>query len=112
MRLHDRLIPLRERLSEWFQGRELVEALSIHLAVRRGESDAYERFTAALALADSRDLFGASWLVAEFASVLRNRRPDDIESLVHRYHQRPETLSMPRIRERFGVLLSSSSRNC
>ena len=112
MRLQERLLPLRERLSTWFQGRELVEAVSIHLALQRGDPTAYDQFTEALGLADSKDLYGASWLVAELGSALRKIRPDRVDALLQLYHGRPETLDTPRIRERFGVLLSNSAQEC
>ena len=110
--LQERLLPLRERLSDWFQGRELVEAVSIHLAIRRGDPSAYDQFTAALALADSKDFHGASWLVAEFGSTLRTVQPDGVDAIIQRYRDRPETPDTPSVRDRFGVSLSNSQRDC
>jgi tetratricopeptide (TPR) repeat protein len=109
IRLYERLRPLMLPLSDWFQGRELVEALPIHLALRNGEERTEELFTAALALADARDIYGAAWLTAEFGEILRRSAPDVLESALRRYGSRPEVLDNPRIRERFGVLMLDSA---
>ena len=107
-RLNEQLQPLAARLPDWFQGRELVEALPIYLALRRSHIEAYERFTSALALAEKRDIYGASWLVAEFGLALREHAPGLIDGAVRRYHARPELRETVRIRDRFGVLLLDS----
>jgi tetratricopeptide (TPR) repeat protein len=112
VRLNDDLQPLAERLPDWFQGRELVEALRIHLSMRRSKQEAFELFTAALALAEARDVYGASWLVAEFGPLLRDHAPEAIDRAFERYRGRPEILETPRIRERFGVLMLDGTENC
>ena len=110
--LHRQLQPLAGRLSEWFQGRERVEALAIHLALLRSIKEAFELFIPALALAESRDVYGSGWLVAEFALALRAHDPDDIDAIVQRYDARPELADTPWIRERFGVALRDSEKSC
>jgi hypothetical protein len=112
VRLNDRLQPLAERLPDWFQGRELVEAVPIHLALARSPDEAYERFTRALKLAEERDVYGASWLVAEFGLSLRPHAPEVIQEAVRRYEALPELSETVRIRERFGVLLLDSAKDC
>lgn len=111
-RLNDRLQPLAERLPDWFQDRQLVEAVPIHLAVVRSPEEAYERFTRALALAEARDVYGASWLVAEFGQALKAYAPETIRDAVRRYDALPELSETVRIRERFGVLLLDSAKDC
>src|SRR5436190_7454287 len=103
--LYDRLVPLVEPQPQWFQGRELVEAVSIHLAFRANQGEAVRRFETALQLADPVDVYGATWLTAEFGVLLRGTAPSLVAELVNRYAGRPEVLDNPRIRERFGVLL-------
>jgi tetratricopeptide (TPR) repeat protein len=110
--LNERLQPLAGKLPEWFQGRELVEALPIHLALRRSKEEAFELFAPALALAESRDVYGAGWLVAEFGLTLREHDPGAIDQIVRRYEARPELADTPWIRERFGVLLRDSAKSC
>ena len=102
--LYEKLVPLIQRLPDWLQGRELVEALPIHLALMHDEENAFRMFEVALASADAKDAYGASWLLAEFAIPLRVNEPDKIDSLVRRYGARAESSDTPRIRERFGVL--------
>lgn len=108
--LYERLRPMVLPQSDWFQGRELVEALPIHLALRRESDGADELFKAALALADTRDVYGAAWLIAEFGAELRERAPELIEEALGRYGSRPEVLDNPHIRERFGVLMLDSAK--
>ena len=112
IRLNEMLQPLAARLPDWFQGRELVEGVQIHLRLRTSREEAYELFTAALALAETSDVYGASWLVAEFGPLLREHAPQAIEGAVERYRGRPEILVTPRIRERFGVVTLDGSENC
>jgi len=108
-RMSEQLKPLIEGLPGWFQGRELVEGLSIYLALRRTWDEAYQLFTRALALAESRDLWGAGWLLAEFGLVMKSRAPEAIAQVARRFQDRRELLEMPKIRERFGVLLLDSA---
>ena len=59
---------LRNR-TDWFQGRELAEALRVRMLVRDGRTaDAVRRLDDALALADATDTYGAAWLVATCAT--------------------------------------------
>ena len=110
IRLHERLIPLVERQSEWFKNREFVEALSILLAVRRGDGTAYERFKAALARAEEQDVYAVTWLIAEVGPAIREHAPEALEALVRRFSGRPEVLDSPQIRERFSVLMLDSAK--
>jgi len=111
-RMSDQLKLLIEGLPDWFQGRELVEALPIYLAFRTSWEEGYELFTRALTLAESRDVYGAGWLLAEFGQVVRSRAPQAIVEVVRRYETRRELLEMPKIRDRFGVLLLDGAQNC
>ena len=111
-RMSEQLKPLIEGLPGWFQGRELVEALPIYLALRTSWDQAYELFTRALARAESRDAYGAGWLLGEFGQAMRSRAPEAIAQVVRRFEARRELLEMPKIRERFGVLLLDSVQSC
>jgi tetratricopeptide (TPR) repeat protein len=104
VRLHDRLAPIMTTQLEWFQGRELVEALPIHLALRDDRVRAYSLFREALAWTEARETFGAIWLIAEFSSLLRADAPEEIEQAILRSISRPEVIENPFLRERFGVL--------
>jgi tetratricopeptide (TPR) repeat protein len=94
-----------ERLLEWFQGRELMEALRLHLLVRDGRADeAAEHFERALATAGPSDVYGAAWLTAEFGETFRSHLPESVEAAVREYARRPEVLGNPRMRERLAAL--------
>ena len=59
--------------AEWFQGRELIEALAIHMAGAAGDlAAAAERFEQARALAEGKDFYAAVWLASECGDVLRD----------------------------------------
>jgi tetratricopeptide (TPR) repeat protein len=111
-RLHDQLQPQLASLPEWFQGRELVEALAIRLAILAERDEAAQIFTRAVALADTRDVYGAALLTAEFAPLLRKFSPEVVDQAVRRYSTRPEVIQNPRIRHQFGVLMLDSVENC
>ena len=54
--------------SEWFQGRELAEALRIRMLAHDGKlADARRRLDEGLALASASDQYGAAWLAAHCA---------------------------------------------
>jgi hypothetical protein len=110
MRLHGRLLTLVEGQAEWFKGREFVEAFEILLALHRGDSDAYARFTAALASVERADIFAASWLIAEVGPALMERYPEELSAVVRSYADRPEVLDSPLIRDRFGVMMLNSTK--
>jgi tetratricopeptide (TPR) repeat protein len=111
-RLSEKLKPLTEGLQDWFQGRELVEALPIYLAFRTSWDEGYKLFERALALAEAKDVYGAGWLLAEFGEMIRSRAPEAVADAVRRYETRRELQEVPRIRERFGVLMLNSAPGC
>ena len=95
--------------SDWFQGRELGEALQLrlqHLDRREGEMPA--TLARALELADPTDVYAAAWLTAEFWDDIHPLAPEMMERAARRYGTRPEVLGNPKIRDRFAVLLFDS----
>jgi predicted ATPase/GGDEF domain-containing protein len=101
--------PFLDSRTDWFQGRELGEALALKLALLDGQYDvAVRRLAQALALADSSDIFGAAVLTAEFGEELRPHAPELVERAIERYASRPEVQANPKIRARFTVLLIDS----
>ena len=91
-RLNERLQPQLVALTEWFQGRELIESLAIRLAILAERDEAAQLFMQALDLADTRDMYGAALLTAEFGPVLRDVAPDVVAQAVRRYAGRPEVV--------------------
>ena len=72
---HDADEAMRTR-TDWFQGRELVEALHVRVAARRGApEEAHGHFHRALHLARESDFYSAAWLTARCADVLLSRLP-------------------------------------
>lgn len=101
--------PFLDSRSDWFQGRELGEALLLRLALLDQRADhAVERFGRALALAEPSDVFGAASLAAELGAEMRGYAPDLVTEALKRYASRPEVLANPVIRDRFTVLLFDS----
>jgi len=100
---------LMEGLVDWFQGRELAEALLLRLLLLdRAHDRAVEAFTRALTLAHPTDIYGAAWLTAEFGDELRPFAGDIVQVAIERYATRPEVLGNPKIRDRLTVLLIDS----
>jgi tetratricopeptide (TPR) repeat protein len=99
-------------LTDWFQGRELVEALTIRLALLNGRDEAAHVFTRAVRLADTRDAYGAVLLTAEFGEALREPASEVVRYAVERYSSRPVVAENPRVRDRFGVLMRYTSESC
>ncbi len=96
---------LSVRLGEWFQGRELIEALKLHLLIKDGDvTGAVALFAESLELSHARDIAGAAWLVAEFGMVLRPHARELVNAAVARYETDPEVLGNPNIRKRYDVL--------
>ncbi|MEP7000939.1 MAG: AAA family ATPase, partial [bacterium] len=96
---------LSTRLVEWFQGRELIEALKLHLLIAEGDLDgAVANFAQALELAGARDIAGATFLVAEFGLALRPHAGLLVDGAVARYENDPEVLGNPNLKKRYDVL--------
>jgi tetratricopeptide (TPR) repeat protein len=101
---------LSERIGEWFQGRELIEALKLHLLIKDGDiMSAVSLLELSLELSHSRDVAGAAWLVSEFGLLLRPHAPELIDAGVAAYAGHPEVLGNPKMKKRFDVLKSDSN---
>lgn len=95
--------------ADWFQGRELGEALLLRVQRLDGRnSEMPATLERALALADSTDVYASAWLTAEFWDDVHPFAPEMMESAARRYGTRPEVLGNPKIRDRFAVLLYDS----
>ena len=95
---------------DWFQGREVVEALSIRLSTLDGNLDeALDRFDNSLTLSSASDVYSAAWLTAECAEVLFEHDPTHIRSSVLRYAERVKGLGYTEMSRRYEVLLSRTA---
>jgi tetratricopeptide (TPR) repeat protein len=94
--------------SEWFQGRELVEALRALVAASEGRpDDARRMFEAARVLADPADLFSAAWLTATCAPALFEIDHAAARAAIDRYAERVEALGFTALVRRFRELAST-----
>ena len=92
---------------EWFQGRELLEALGVSIAVSDGRMvEAVERFNWALEIAESSDLYSAAWLAASCAHLFADHDPGYVRSSVNRYKDRVEKLGYTEMSRRYEELLA------
>ena len=72
--------------NDWFQGRELVEALGVHVGVRDGKPDeSLARFEQALMMAEGADLYIAAWLTAACAEALYDVAKERVRQVVETY---------------------------
>jgi diguanylate cyclase (GGDEF)-like protein len=74
------------RRSDWFQGREFVEALAVTILVADGQiPEAIVRFEGALRTAEASDLYTAGWLTAVCGRSLFRHVPEVVRPLIELY---------------------------
>ncbi|MHB1265215.1 MAG: ATP-binding protein [Gemmatimonadaceae bacterium] len=94
--------------ADWFQGRELVEALAILLALKLGDAArAVQLFTHALTIAASYDPYGGAWLTAACAGTLGPHAPDEVAAAIAGYAPRVETIGYAELTEKFRGLTAA-----
>jgi tetratricopeptide (TPR) repeat protein len=92
---------------EWFQGRELFEALAVRLSAASGAGvDAVKRLTEARTLAEGSDFYGAAWLTAECAETLMTIDPSSGRRLLGEYAERARAAGFEAMSRRYGELLA------
>jgi hypothetical protein len=95
--------------ADWFQGRELVEALAVMVAIRRGDTaEGVGQFVRALALASGNDPYGGAWLTAACAEALLPHAPEEVEKAIATYGPRVATLGFAELTARFRELTGGS----
>jgi diguanylate cyclase (GGDEF)-like protein/putative nucleotidyltransferase with HDIG domain len=100
-----------ERFDWWFQNRELVEALSVRVALELGRrEEAEQRFRTALAHTEPRDARCAAWIAAECAPALIAAGAD-IWDFVKRFSQLAEDMGYTSLATRFRSLLARHDRS-
>lgn len=91
---------------DWFQTRELVEALFVRIAAREGrQDDAVSRFSAAVSLAEASDIYSAAWLTAACADSLYEFDKETVKSSIRRYSERVKALGYAEMTRRYDVLI-------
>lgn len=91
---------------DWFQGRELAEALRVRLASLESTTGAVSMFYRALALAETTDFYGAAWLIAECADILDAHDRALLRSSVNRFAPQVESQGYHGMSRRYTELLS------
>jgi tetratricopeptide (TPR) repeat protein/GGDEF domain-containing protein len=93
--------------TDWFQGREIAEALAIRLAALDGQGQvALSRFETAVSLAEGADLYNAVWLTAICAESLQGLDPEGVKMSVLRYSEKVRELGYPEMTRRYELLTS------
>jgi hypothetical protein len=89
----------------WYLGRELAEALQVRMLVLDGRPiEAFARFTSAIAIAESADVYNAAWLTSVCADSLFEFDPTAIRSSIQRYTSRVKALGYAEMTRRYEVL--------
>jgi len=102
--LSDVQIRLESR-PDWFQGRELAEALAIRLHAFDGNFElAIGHFDRALSLAEAADLYSAAWLTAACAEALMVFDAERVKVTIERYRSRVKELGYPEMTRRYDAL--------
>jgi len=96
-----------ETRPDWFQGREIAEALAIRIDAADG---AYEKALGelehAVALAEGADLYNAAWLTVACAEALIDFDRDRVQACINRYRDRVRKLGYPEMTRRYEALVS------
>jgi diguanylate cyclase (GGDEF)-like protein len=91
---------------DWFQGRELAEALRVRMTAMDSTNRAVAMFYRALALAETSDFYGAAWLIAECADMLDAHDRALLRSSVSRFAPQVESQGYHAMSRRYSELLS------
>jgi tetratricopeptide (TPR) repeat protein len=95
------------RRPDWFQGRELVEALAVILLLDNGQNeDALTHFESAVPKAESSDLYTAAWLTAKCAESLSAHARDRMRTWIQRYKSQVQQFGYAGIDKQFNRLLT------
>ena len=99
---------LESRMGErpdWFQGREIVEALVVRMAVANGRPvEAFARFTSAVSLAEGSDLYVAAWLTAACAQALIQFDREAVRTSILRFKDTVKKLGYAEMTRRYEAL--------
>jgi tetratricopeptide (TPR) repeat protein len=99
-----------ERRPEWFQNREIAEALIVRVEVLDGKTDsAFSRFEWALDLAESGDQYAAVWLTLTCGAALLQMDSGRARKAIERYGAKVQELGSLEIARRYDALTSQSS---
>jgi tetratricopeptide (TPR) repeat protein len=90
---------------DWFQGRELAEALRVKTDALNGDMDeAMRHFDRAIDLAEAADLYSAAWLTAACAATLMAHDNGRVKVSIDRYRSRMTEVGSPEMTRRYELL--------
>ena len=96
-----------ETRPDWFQGREIAEALAIRIDAADGRFEkALGELEHAVALAEGADLYNAAWLTVACAEALIDFDRDRVRACINRYRDRVIQLGYPEMTRRYEALVS------
>jgi tetratricopeptide (TPR) repeat protein len=91
--------------TEWYQGREIVEALTVRLLVEDGRpTEAFGRFASAISLAESSDVYNAAWLTVTCADALIQFNAEGVRSSILSFRERVRQLGYAEMTRRYEAL--------
>ena len=98
-----------DRRPEWFQGREVAEALAVRMELQAGRADAaFDRFERTLRSADLGDAYPAVWLTLACVPDLAKSDPTRARTAVERFSPAAERLGYPELSRRYEELLEAT----
>jgi tetratricopeptide (TPR) repeat protein len=105
--MHDRVMSEAKALGPgWFQGRELLEAFAIRMALLDNDMPAArERFERAVRLGTEHDAYGTAWLVASCAPLLAEPSEGKVREIAVDYARMVETMGSAPLSAKFSTLL-------
>lgn len=98
--------------TDWYLGREVVEALQIRTDANDVErrQHAVERLARSVELAESTDVYCAAWLISACAETVGRIDRPRVTELIRGYAVRVKKLGYPEMTRRFDALESSTER--
>jgi tetratricopeptide (TPR) repeat protein len=98
--------------SDWFVGREVVEALQIRTDIGDVErrDHVVERLARSVELAESTDMYCAAWLISSCAETVSRIDRTRVGELLRAYADRVKKLGYPEMTRRFDALEASLER--
>jgi tetratricopeptide (TPR) repeat protein len=95
------------RRPEWFQNREIAEALVVLIDLRSGATDAaFDRFEVTARAADLGDPYTAIWLTLTCAAELNRADVERSRTAIEHYYEASRKLGFPAVTRRFNGLLN------
>jgi tetratricopeptide (TPR) repeat protein len=99
-----------ERRPEWFQNREIAEALAIRLLALDGLGEvARDHFERAIEIAGFGDLYPPIWLTLACAPSVRETAPERIRQLLEENSEKAQRYGFSELSRRIATMLSSGT---